>query len=357
MPELHLPSREEFTVQISPALAMALTLPLAELAPRFPGVDPWLAQLPSRLGRSARADLRLLCVPLSGALTYLIDAADDEESLQPALDALSTASPDELLERVLARLAAHAPGCNLQTLQQWIEHEPERVAQLITSMERPSSDDPFEIDTGRVLSLLRHPAELKSLAELRLRQLWHDHFGPRWREALPACRALAQEARRRFYLGDSQRVLEAVIGRKAQERFDAVRGKRLVFVPIPFLGPYVSTATGPDLPAAYIGFGLVRGGEVSGEAAQRDLLAALKALSEEARLNVIAYLREHGEGRAGDFMQQFGWSQPATSRHLRALESTGLIRSEWIDGVKRYTIDPGRARAIARLLEQFLTGE
>jgi|GEM_PF-1939933 len=365
MPELYLPSQDDgtawrgdFAVRISPVLAMTMTLPMVELAPRFPGIDPWLAQLSARLGRTARADLRLLCVPLSGALSLLFEVEDEEESPQPVFDALAAMSPSDLLHRVVQRLAAETDDHDPDTVLRWIEHEPERIIAVMESMERPHADEPFEIDAGRALSLMRHPAELKSLVELRLRQLWHDHFAPRWRDALPTCRALAEEARRRFYLGEPERVLEAIIGRRAHNRLPAFRGKRLVFVPIPFAGPYVATAAVPEYHIAYIGFGVVhgaQGGDVSEEAAQRDLLAALTALADEARLKAVAYIRAHGEARAADLMKEFGWSQPATSRHLRALESTGLLHVERIDGVKRYTINRVRARSLARSLELFLT--
>nr|MBO2485008.1 hypothetical protein [Bacillota bacterium] len=358
MPELFVPPQggtDRFEVRISPALAMVLALPLVDLAARFPGIDPWLAQLPSRVGRAARADIRLLCVPLSGVMSYLLESPGDEESIQPALDTLESAPPEEVLARVLERLAVETEDAAPETLRRWIQSEPERIAAIISKMERPSSEDPFAIDVERVLTLLRRPAELKSMVTLRFRQLWYDHFGPRWQQALPLCRSLAEQARRHFYLDDPERVLEAVAGRSGREHLAPVLHKRIVFVPVPFIGPYISMAAGPDLPVSYVGFGVVKGARANGEAARRDLLAALKALADDARLHALAYIRDRGEARAADLMQQFGWSQPATSRHLRALESIGLLQSQRVDGVKRYTLDRDRARAIARSLEHFLT--
>lgn len=357
MPELLSPYPDRLSLQISPAAAMAMTLPLVELAPRYPGIDPWLAQLSGRLGRAVRADVRLLCVPLSGVLSYLLEHAYDEESMQPALDALAAASPDEILSRVLLLLAGRTDHRDPEIVRRWISDEPQRVLEIIASLQRPSAEEPFEIDAERTLSLLRQPAALKSLAELRLRQLWYDHFAPRWREVLPVCRALRDEAERHFHLGDPVLVAEAIIGRKGHERIASMRDKRIVFVPIPFLGPYVSTMGTDEYPVAFVGFGVVQGGDVTREASRRDLLAALTALADESRLKALALIHQKGEARAADFMIEFGWSQPATSRHLRALESTGLLHVERIDGMKRYTIHKERARAIARALERFLTNE
>lgn len=357
VPELHIPPAQPFEVRISPALALAMTLPLTELAPKFPGLDPWLAQLPGRLGRTIRADLRLLCVPLSGTLTYLFEGHDTEESLQPLLDVLAAAPPEEILDRALLRLVAEAKYNDSDTIRRWITEEPQRLAELIAAMKRPTPDEPFEVDIERALYLLRHPAELKAMLELRLRQLWHDHFGPQWRQVLPQCRALADDVRRQFYLEEPERVVEAVVGRKAADRAIALRDRRIVFVPVPFLGPYVSMADEPELGGLYIGFGLLQGATMSAEAAQRDLLAAIKALADEARFQALAYIRDHSQARAADLMERFGWSQPTTSRHLRALESTGLLRSERVDGIKHYEVDEARVRNVARNLERFLTKE
>src|SRR5690606_3896894 len=184
------------------------------------------------------------------------------------------------------------------------------------------------IDVERVLTLLRRPAELKSMVTLRFRQLWYDHFGPRWQQALPLCRSLAEQARRHFYLDDPERVLEAVAGRSGREHLAPVLHKRIVFIPVPFIGPYISMAAGPDLPVSYVGFGVVKGARANGEAARRDLLAALKALADDARLHALAYIRDRGQARAADLMQQFGWSQPnccnpSASTASRDTPSTG----------------------------------
>ncbi len=357
MPELHVPAGGELFVHIAPAKAIALTLPMAELAPRFPGIDPWLAQLPARLGRAARMDLRLLCVPLSGLLSYLFEAPDDEESIDPALKLLAAAPTDDLLERVFYRLSFRVQPQDTATVRQWLEHEPERLIAAIKAMEGPHPDEAFALDAERAIALMRRPEELRAMVDMRLRQLWHDHLAPRWQEALPTCRALAQAARRQFHLADPLKVLTAIVGRKGEDRYPLLQGKRLHFVPVPWLGPYIATAVMGGRPDAVIGFGIIQGEHAGDEETQRDLLASLKALADEPRLGALAFIRQYPGTRAADLMERFGWSQPATSRHLRALESVGLVRSEWVDRVKRYSVDRVRARTIAQTLEHFLTKE
>src|SRR5690606_41572762 len=137
----------------------------------------------------------------------------DWEGIQPAVVTRESAPPEGALARVLERVAGETEAAAAETLRRWIQSEPERIAAISSRMERPSSEDPFAIDVERVVTLLRRPAELKSMVTLRFRQRWYDHFGPRWQQALPLCRSLAEQARRPFYLDDPERALEADAGR------------------------------------------------------------------------------------------------------------------------------------------------
>lgn len=358
MPELYLPPQGDFEVRISPALAVALSLPLVDLAPKFPGLEPWLVQLPGRLGRAARADVRLLSVPLSGALAYLLEAPDDEESFQPALDLLRSASPEEIQTRVVRNLARRSDKADEAEIVRWLHEEPARLKELIRSMGGPSADEAFVVDAERAVALIAAPVELKQLVEFRLQQLWHDHFAERWREALPTARALARAARSRFHLGDAELVAQEVLGRRLSSGPDWAKGGKFVFCPVPFLGPYLAIATEEhERRVLYIGFGVARGVDDVAEATHRDLLASLRVLADEARLNVVDYVRRHGRACASDLMERFGWSQPATSRHLRALESVGLLDVQRVDGIKWYSINTSRAKRIVRDLDRFLTEE
>lgn len=361
MAELFLSSPEPYEARVSPAVALVLTLPLVDLAPRFPGVDGWLMQLPGRLGSRARTDVRLLSVPLSGVLSYFLEAPSDEESAEPALALLRETPAEAMRDRVLENLAAHLDLADGAALVHLLEHDQDRVRELIYAMDSPNPDEAFALDVDRAIDLLRDATALKAMTELRLGQLWHDHFEPRWRAALPTARRLAAAARNRFGLGDARRVLNSIVGDGAQQRLDKVDGHRLIFCPVPFLGPYVARAVGRrggDGPI-YIGFGVVRRdgavGAEDGHSELADLFMALQSLADEARLNAVAYIRENGKACAADFMERFGWSQPATSRHLRALESTGLITADRVDGVKWYTIRSERAQQIVQSLQRFLS--
>jgi len=53
-------------------------------------------------------------------------------------------------------------------------------------------------------------------------------------------------------------------------------------------------------------------------------LAALQALAEPRRLQILDLLRE-GERPVGELVDRLGVSQPAVSKHLRVLKDAGLV--------------------------------
>lgn len=80
------------------------------------------------------------------------------------------------------------------------------------------------------------------------------------------------------------------------------------------------------------------------------------ALADPARCRLVEVLAA-GERPAGHLAaiaaEEFGLSQPATSRHLRILREAGLVRSR-IDGTRRlYAIEPDALQEIDHWLDQF----
>lgn len=55
------------------------------------------------------------------------------------------------------------------------------------------------------------------------------------------------------------------------------------------------------------------------------LCAILNALSDPIRISIVEQLSQRGELSVGDLSEPFTITAPAISRHLRVLESAGLI--------------------------------
>ncbi len=55
------------------------------------------------------------------------------------------------------------------------------------------------------------------------------------------------------------------------------------------------------------------------------LCAILNALSDPVRISIVEQLSKRGEMSVGDLSEPYSITAPAISRHLRVLESAGLI--------------------------------
>jgi DNA-binding transcriptional ArsR family regulator len=79
----------------------------------------------------------------------------------------------------------------------------------------------------------------------------------------------------------------------------------------------------------------------------RELDLVLRALAHPTRRHVLVVLLARGGGMgAGDIAKRFSCAWPTTSRHLRVLESAGLVRVERQGREWRYVLEAGRLRRV-----------
>jgi DNA-binding transcriptional ArsR family regulator len=79
-----------------------------------------------------------------------------------------------------------------------------------------------------------------------------------------------------------------------------------------------------------------------------DIDEVFTALAHASRRHILLVLHHRGgEMTAGDIATRFGCSWPTTSRHLRVLESAGLVRVEKRGRERVYRLDGGRLRDVA----------
>ena len=84
----------------------------------------------------------------------------------------------------------------------------------------------------------------------------------------------------------------------------------------------------------------------------RAMQAALSALADPIRRNVLDVLRQ-GERSAGEIERTLKLSQPAASKHLRALRQAGLVRMRPDAQRRLYRIDPAPLAALEAWLATF----
>jgi DNA-binding transcriptional ArsR family regulator len=80
--------------------------------------------------------------------------------------------------------------------------------------------------------------------------------------------------------------------------------------------------------------------------------AAFATLADPVRRRVLDLLRQ-GECSAGDIERVLRVSQPATSKHLRALREAGLVRVRADANRRLYRIDPAPLRELDAWVSQY----
>lgn len=80
--------------------------------------------------------------------------------------------------------------------------------------------------------------------------------------------------------------------------------------------------------------------------------AAFATLADPVRRRVLDLLRQ-GECSAGDIERALHVSQPATSKHLRALREAGLVRVRADANRRLYRIDPAPLRELDAWVSQY----
>ena len=80
--------------------------------------------------------------------------------------------------------------------------------------------------------------------------------------------------------------------------------------------------------------------------------AALRAAGESTRLRLL-HLCAVGEQTVGDLVEVLGQSQPRVSRHLKVLESAGLLTHEKEGRTRFYRVNLDKLQAVRDWLDWF----
>lgn len=333
-------------------------LPFVTLSRHYPGLDPWAHTIADRVTAEEQEDFSLITWVLYRSVGHLGFPVPRYEDLPAFLEQFDALTEEQLQLAVLKGCIGEespAPDEAAALLQQ-----PERLRAMIQGSPGPVPDEELAVDVDRILRLVTHPHHLKQLLSTRLRELWEQHLKAHWERSLPALNRSVAEARRHFAAGGPEQVIQAVSGRSLPDEVRSMLPdfRSCVFYPSAILGPYLSLIISRNegtLRVMY-GAGIQSGTAEPAPALAGGMLPALTALADETRMQMLDLIRSRGRGCAQDFMAEMGLSQPATSRHLRLLESTGVLMVERVEGVKWYRINPARARQVAESIQRFLLG-
>lgn len=229
---------------------------------------------------------------------------------------------------------------------------------------RHEQEEDFDEDYHRwVHGQLNDPVGMQHTIVTYMRILWDRFMRDEWTRNETLLRE-SQEAYAQSGPDESSdgfAAVEAVTGRNmrgAADKLDEVLGnaRRLIFMPSPHLGPYISwTTLGDREHAIFFGARLPKNARIDSPALNRsDLLVRLNALADDTRLRILEMLVEDEEICAQDFINRLGLSQSSASRHLRQLTASGYLTERRRDVAKCYTLNRDRIQDTIIALQRFV---
>lgn len=211
-------------------------------------------------------------------------------------------------------------------------------------------------------ALLRDPLNLKARLLHFLRVIWEQHLRDEWKHVQPTVTQCVDAFRQQDYsrLSTAEIVAHVTMRDLQSEAFfkkEIQNAKHIVFVPTPYLGPYVTwmhdEVSGRDL----VFFGARQPRDISQRSAalnRNELLIWLNALADETRLRMLEMLTHEEEICAQDFITTLDLSQSSASRHLRQLTASGYLTERRRDVAKCYSLNRERVEDTIRALRQLL---
>ena len=349
-----------FKIEFVPSLGLDVlsTMGLVGVVHDFEGLDEWLVEAAASLPPRLRHDMEL-CMRV-GTYSYLVVEAvaahvlplgaaghDDFSALLRDLNALSAdqcrAIVYAIIERTASRqeIALHAP---IET----ILADQERTEALINQLVLP-------LDTAELVQLLQEPTEWRDLLVSAASRFWERVYRDQYARQQASRERNVLYHRSHQYSANFRSLFAAITGRRLpdhiHERLNEITDVR--FVPSQYIGPYLSFLFNERLLTVFYNSRVTPAeGDQQAERVQR-LYQPLAALADKTRLQIMSLLVGR-ELYAQEIVNLLDIHQSAVSRHLKLMETAGVLLVRRDKGAKYYSINRERLEDITNRLRELL---
>jgi DNA-binding transcriptional ArsR family regulator len=188
---------------------------------------------------------------------------------------------------------------------------------------------------------------------------WNEHLSQEWTRAEPLLRESVKAFQNTNF--DKMNRLEMARYITGQDLDEESWGKilskaeRIVFIPNPHIGPYVTRIHFKNAIGVIFGARLPEDASVRiPELDRAEIVARMSALSDDTRLRILQMIAENGEMRSQDIIEAVGLSQPSVSRYLTQLTVTGYLQERRVSGAKAYALNRDRIEKTLNAVRKFL---
>ena len=324
------------------------------------GTGAWVAQVREELTADELFRHRLVVIGFFHAILPDKDFASFPEYLSD----LEKSDPVVLRDKMLKTYAEICIGCDEKLKAAGVDWDevlssPENYVGFL--IER-FGKDLVEVDLEtKAYEYVIDPPAMRKLIAGYLRWFWDEHLSQEWSRAEPILRE-SVKAFRNANLDNMSR-LEMIRYVTGQDLIEDHWGKlltgteRIVFIPNPHIGPYVTRFHFRDA------LGVIFGARQPEDAMVRipeldraEIVARMSALADDTRLRILQMIAENGEMRSQDIIETVGLSQPSVSRYLTQLTVTGFLQERRVNGAKAYALNRDRIEKTLNAIRNFLLG-
>jgi DNA-binding transcriptional ArsR family regulator len=356
------PETEPLTVALEPAQSGVQSLMLLARAEHYSGLSDWVTRT---AGVLTPRELRRHSLVILGFYHALVPE-QRFPSFPAYVDHLATRDPRSLRDKMLdvyARLATHSNGepcC-------WDDPSPFDQAAVLKDVDSYigfllGSFDASKIDVeleAQAYSYVIDPPAMQDLIVDHLRTMWDEHLAAEWAGVEPMLQDVVRAFRQADVSGmDRRQVAQWVTGHTMDdEKWDTIfeRAGQIILVPSAHVGPYLNWTWGGDIFWVLFGARLPEGVQFHApDLSRAEIVVRLNALADDNRLRVLQIVSDRGELTSREIMSELGFSQSATSRHLKQLSATGYVAERRCNGAKCYRLDPERLQDTLNAVSSFL---
>ncbi len=345
------------TFKISLLYDLLNTIVLMINASQVEGLDQWIYATQTALPPTLQRDMELplMLVFKSPTLHNQLQALPPDDPIHHEFEALltwlQTRSEDDF----------HA------FMKDTLQHMSKEHAEISDAMASEDTEalkaclcEELEEDqVERTLTLFRNPANLKAQVISVITRFWEQFYSQAYAICHPIMERSVHYHRQQHYTGDLPTIFTAVTGRHFPESYEAYKDvEQVTFIPSCYIGPYVTlyvSETHPVHATVHYNCRPTSGPaetRASDTPAIQDLFPPLKALADETRLQILAFLNG-AEHYAQEIVEHLDISQSAVSRHLRLMISGGVLNVRKEENMKYYTVNEETLRALSAQLQRF----
>jgi DNA-binding transcriptional ArsR family regulator len=355
------PVREANRVSLHPVRNAIASMMLIAKDDEMPGTGAWVAQMREKLTADELFRHKLVIIGFFHAILLENDFA----SFSEYLDGLQKSDPVALRDKMLNTYAHICIGCTEEvrtTKPDWKKVLGSAEAYVGFLIDHFGPDLVVtELETEAYKYVVDPPAMQKLIVD-HLRWFWDEHMAQEWARTEPILRE-SVKAFQNANLDNMNRLEMAryITGQDLDEdhwgKKTLDNAERVVFIPNPHIGPYVTRFHFRDT------LGVIFGARQPEDASVRipeldraEIVVRMSALADDTRLRILQMISENGEMRSHEIIEAVGLSQPSVSRYLTQLTVTGFLQERRVNGAKAYALNRDRIEKTLKAVHKFILG-